>query len=218
MVAIDSSMDVIPAARHETEHTGQIILFALLGSALLATASLVLNGADGWRVASDMVSRFSLLVFVAAMIVEPLARFFPTRTMRALGQERGSLVLAFAATAAASLACIVLPAELGGEALTVPAIAYCVLTGLILVVMLFSGHPATMRFLGAPAWRAMQRIATSYFWLVFTLSLIERLIGPHRPDSWPGFALMLLVAALLLRFADAFWANIRRPALAEKVA
>jgi hypothetical protein len=36
-------------------------------------------------------------------------------------------------------------------------------------------------------------------------------VGPHIPDAWPGFSLLLLTGAFLLRFADAFIARLRSP-------
>lgn len=217
MVAIDSSHDIPATARLETGHTGSIVLFALLGSALLAVASLVMDAdeGNGWLLAAQMVSRFSLLLFVAAMLVEPLGRLIPG--LQSLGRERASLMLAFGAAAVVSLICVTAPAQLGGAEMTVPAAAYCVMTGVILVVMAFTAHPATIPYLSAPVWRALQRVATSYFWVVFVVTGIEHLVGPHRPDSWYGFSLLLLTAALLIRFADSFLQH-RRQHLAGKVA
>jgi len=218
MVALDSSHIAVEVPEG-TAHTGQIVLFSVLISALVAAAALTVGATDGsgWALAAEMVSRLSLLIFVAAMMVEPVARLIPSRATRAAARERHSLILGFAAAAAMSLICTVAPSRLGGEPLTVPTIAYCVLTAGILVVMLFSGHPATMRFLGAPAWRSLQRISTAYFWLAFALTGVSHLIGPHRPDSWHGFSLLLLVSALLIRFADTFFLHLRSR-LAEKVA
>ena len=218
MVAIDSAQD-LPASRlADSGHTATLVMFALLGSALLVTASLLfdLGAGSGWHVAAEMVSRFSLFLFVAAMSVEPLARLLPFAAIRSIGRERASLTLAFAATAGVALLCIVAPSQFGGEPMSAPAIAYCVLTGVILVVMLFSAHPATALGGDAPAWRAVQRISTTYFWVVFALTSIEHLVGPHRPESWNGFAILLLVATLLLRFADSFVAHWRD--MAGKVA
>src|SRR5471030_1460917 len=101
MVAIDSAQD-IPASRPaDSGHTGTIVMFALLGSALLVTASLLfdLGAGSGWHVAAEMVSRFSLFLFAAAMGVEPLSRLLPFAAIRGIGRERASLTLAFAATA-----------------------------------------------------------------------------------------------------------------------
>lgn len=209
MVAIDSTYEaneVTPAGR-----TGAIVLFAFLGSAVLAAASLSVSATPvaGWHLATEMVSRFSLVIFVAAMIVEPIARLIPSAATRALGRARGSLILAFAAASAASLVCVVAPYELSGESLSLPAVAYSGFTAMILVVMLFSAHPSMMRNLGGPAGRAMQRIATTYFWVVFTIAGLEHLIGPHRPDNWYGFSMLLLVAAVLLRFTDTLVAHWR---------
>ncbi|HJW41464.1 MAG TPA: hypothetical protein VJ476_09590 [Rhizomicrobium sp.] len=215
MVALDGSHGA-PGIRGETARTGETLLFALLIAALLAAASLVIGASDGggWALAAEMVSRFSLLVFVAAMAVEPAGRLLRSQPTIAAARERPSLVLAFVAVSAVSLLCVAAPSWLGGEPQSLPSVAYCILTASILAVMLFSAHPGTRRFLGGPAWRAMQRIATSYFWLVFALTGIGRLIGPHRPDYWHGFALLLLVGVLLFRFADTFVTHWR---VAEKV-
>ena len=218
MVALDSS-HVAVEVPGGTTHTGQIVLFSLLGSALVAAAALTIGASagTGWALAAEIVSRFSLLIFVAAMIVEPIARLIPTSATRAAARERHSLVLGFAAASIVSLICVVAPSRLGGEPLAAPAIAYCALTAGILAVMLFSAHPATMRFLGGPAWRSLQRISTAYFWLAFALTAMGHLVGPHRPDNWHGFALLLLVGALLMRFTDTFVLHIRSR-MAEKVA
>lgn len=210
MIAVENT-HIAPEIRGETPHTGQVVLFALLISALIAVTSLMLGAENGygWSQAAEMVARFSLLLFVAAMIVEPVARLLPSRATKAAGRERGNLILGFVAASVVSLVCMVAPSHLGGEPMAAPAIAYCLLTGSILVAMLFSSHPATIRFLGKPAWRTLQRIATTYFWLAFALTGMSHLIGPHRPDDWHGFSLLLLVGALLVRFADTFLAHYR---------
>ncbi len=218
MVALDSS-HIAAEVPGGTTHTGQIVLFSILISALVAAAALTVGASEGtgWPLAAEMVSRLSLLIFIAAMTVEPIARLIPTRATEAAARERHSLILGFAAASAMSLICVAAPAQLGGEPLTAPAVVYCLLTAGILAVMLFSAHPATMRFLGGPAWRSLQRISTAYFWLAFSLTAMGHLVGPHRPDNWHGFALLLLVGALLIRFADTFFQHIRSR-MAEKVA
>ena len=218
MVAIDSSHDLAESRQAAAGHTGTIVMFGLAVAVLLAAASLLVTQdiENGWHVAADMVGRFSLLLFVAAMSVEPLARLIPHAAIKNIGRERASLTLAFVASSGVALMCLIVPSQLGGEAMTAPAIAYCILTGSILAVMLFSTHPATALGGDAPAWRAVQRIATSYFWLVFVLTGIEHLVGPHRPDMWPGFSLLLLTVTLLLRFTDSFVAHWRD--MAGKVA
>lgn len=210
MAMIDNTLVAPRKVRVETTHTGQIVLVALLGSVLLAAGAMFLGQGAGWRDAAEMTFRLSVLLFVAAMVVEPLARLIPAMPMRAIARERGSLILAFAMAAIVSLACILAPAYLGVEKMSAPTIFYTGLTAAILIVMLFSAHPATIRFLGAPAWRTMQRIATAYFWLVFTLTGIDHIVGPHRPDAWYGLSLLLLTGALMIRFIDAFAVKMRR--------
>lgn len=220
MVAIDSTHDIPDRDRTQTGHTGSLVLFALLGSVLLAVASQAYYAADGdaWSMAAQMVSRFSFVLFVAAMSVEPLARLIPFGPIQALGRERASLMLAFACASAVSLLCVAMPSQFAGQSMSAPAVAYVALTGLILAVMLFSTHPATVRRLGAPVSRALQRIATSYFWLVFVVTGLDHIVGPHRPDGWYGFSLLLLTGTLLLRFADSFVAHLRAPRLTGKAA
>jgi hypothetical protein len=207
MVAVDNTCAAAPP-RPETGHTAAIVGFALAGSAVAAMAAPIFSAA-GWGGASGFVSRFSLLLFIAAMVVEPLSRLIPA--LAPIGRERSNLLLAFAGASFASVACLVLPHYIFGEHLTLPAAAYSILTSVIVTVMLFSLHPGTRRRLGAPAWRAMQRVATAYFWTAFVLTGVDQSVGPHIPDAWPGFSLLLLTGAFLLRFADAFIARLRSP-------
>lgn len=205
MVAIDNAMVAPPRT---ASHTTPILAFAMCGAAALAAVSiLTTDGGNGWKSAAETVSRFSLLLFVAAMVVEPLSRLVPA--FAAIGRERTNLMLAFIAASFASIACVAAPYLLFGAALQAPAVAYCLFNGLILTVLLFCVHHETKAILGGPAWRAMQRIATSYFWTAFVLIGIDKTVGPHIPDPWPGFSLLLLTAAFLLRFADAFVQHLR---------
>jgi hypothetical protein len=220
MVALDTaftSSGSVPTA--QAPHTGLIVLFALAASAALAAASFA-TGDDGdrWRDAAEIVSRFSMLLFVAAMVVEPLSRIIRIQGTKAAARERGSLMLAFATAAIVSLVCVVAPSQLGADKMALPAFVYAAVTGGILIVMLFSAHPATKKLLGGPAWRAMQRIATSYFWLVFTLTALDHIVGPNQTDRWWGISLLLLAGAVLVRFADAFLSKLRGAGMTEKAA
>jgi hypothetical protein len=199
------------ALRSEKTHSGEIVLLGLAGATLLVAISL--RSADGvaaWQLAAELTSRFSTLLFIVAMTVEPISRLVPTPTLQDFGRERGGFMLAFGLSAATSLACVAAPYVLGIATPSPPAIIYCTLTSSILAVMLLAGHPATMRMLGAPAWRAMQRIATAYFWIAFTLIGFDHVVGPHRPDHWYGYSLLLLVAAVLIRFGDTLVTHVRR--------
>jgi hypothetical protein len=208
MVVVDSHGAV---ETREKTHTGEIVLLGILGSGVLVATSLAAaDGAAGWQLAAELASRFSLLLFVIAMTVEPIARLARVPTVQALGRERGGFMLAFGLSAGVSLACMSAPYLLKIEAPSAPVIVYCGLTGFILLVTLLAGHPATIRFLGAPAWRALQRVGTAYFWIAFTLIGVDHVVGPHRPNNWYGLSLLLLVAAVLIRFGDTFLTHLRR--------
>jgi hypothetical protein len=214
MVALDSSHD-IPAARARTErpHAGTVALFSVLISALIAVAAMnaVPDGVTPWAYAAEMVSRFALVLFVAAMVVEPVGRLIPIDATGAAARERPSLMFGFAFATAVSLGCLMAPVYFGTEKLAGPVTVYSALTGFIVLVLLSSSHPATKRFLGERAWRTLQRIATAYFWLAYSLILLDKAVGPHRPDNWPGIALLLLVGALLVRFVDTLVTHVRSP-------
>jgi hypothetical protein len=208
MVAVDD-----PGSMPELErrHSGEIVLLGVLGSALLVGTSLrSAAGLEAWQLAAELTLRFSMLLFVIAMTVEPISRLLRAPSVRALGRERGGFMLAFGLAAATSLACVSAPYVLKIAAPSPPALVYCAMTGLILLVLLLASHSATIRILGAPAWRAMQRIATAYFWIAFALIGFDHVIGPHRPDHWYGYCLLLLVAALLVRFGDTLVTHLHR--------
>jgi hypothetical protein len=205
MVALDNAPDHTSAFAIETSSGSRLVLATAAGAALAAAIGYVLGeDGTGWALASDWASRFALLVFVAAMIAEPAGRLIPSHATARLAEARTALLMGFIAAMIVSLGCVLAPWLLGGIALGAPTVVYCVMSAMILTVLLFAIHPGTVRLIGAPSWRALQSVAAAYFWSVFALSAMGRVIGPHRPDMWPGFALLLLTAAVLLRFADAF--------------
>jgi hypothetical protein len=54
-------------------------------------------------------------------------------------------------------------------------------------------------------------VSVVYFWLCYALMGLAHLSHPHRPDGFYGFSLCLMLAALLLRFADRLSSRLRRP-------
>lgn len=182
MDAVDDAHDLPPRAAMETAHTGSIVLGTVLASLVLVVASLIFDTASGWNAASDLVARLSVFLFAAVLVVEPLARLFPSRATQAAARECGALVLAFAAADVLALACLLMP---GGGPLKGPAIVYSLLTGAILAVLLFTSHPAAKRLLGGPAWRSIQGIAFAYFWLVLALQAVDQLMEPDGSVYWP---------------------------------
>jgi hypothetical protein len=134
-----------------------------------------------------------------------------------LVREQAGQRLAFAAIYGVFLLCVTAPYFLSDAHMPLPTAAFSILSAGILAVMLLSAHEGTVRFFGPSAWRTMQGLAAGYFRLVFFLGNLDHMVGPHRPDRFYGFAVSVLLAALLIRFAAAFVErhNIR---LAEKAA
>jgi hypothetical protein len=62
----------------------------------------------------------------------------------------------------------------------------------------------------------MLATAAGYFWLCYALMALARISGPHRPDAWYGFSLVLMVAALLARYAD-HWFGQSRPVASQTI-
>jgi hypothetical protein len=174
---------------------------------LLAAGAFLLRG--GGMIGSGSAARLVLagasLAFIIAYVAMPLSRLFPSATTRALGRERAGLTQAFAGVYAVFLSCITLPYFLTGEAIPLPTLAFAVFSTLILAVMLFG--TSTRRILGSPAGRAMVGLSNAYFWCAFAASDLDHMVGPHQKgifDLFYHFSLILLVLALLVRFADAF--------------
>lgn len=179
-----------------TDRGKVLVILSFLASALLAAGALILTSGDGAHAARELVTRFSSLLFVCSLLAPPLARLVRARPLSALALMSGTLRLSFVATFVFSLACTLMPAAVGGEALPVSAVLYVGLNGLMLLVMLFPANRFATRRMGAASWRAIQHLATAYFWLAF---LVSSLVHVARQDDslvWYGFMLTLLVVAL----------------------
>jgi|KBSMisStaDraftv2_1062788.scaffolds.fasta_scaffold1009980_1 hypothetical protein len=200
MSALEDSTQPANATRTTTRHAQALVLVTLAISLLLGAAAFLVAGvAGGWSAAADLVSRFSVLIFVAALSGEPLAKLFPHLALRAVAREQDGLMFAFIAAFAVSLFCVLIPFAGGLEPFTLPALVYCALNGAILVVMYLSYHPSLVRQMSPPSWRAIRRVATGYFWLAFTLWSVGRLRASQQPDAWYAFSLAVLLAVPLLR-------------------
>lgn len=195
-----------------------IVLVVLGLCVLLAIGALLVTGAsDGWHVAAEQISRFSVLSFVAWLSVEPLAKIFPGKFMRATAAEHDSLLFAFVAAFAMALLCVLVSAVFGVAQLTLAALVYCALNAAVLVVLLLSLSPAAAGMMSGRSWLAMQRVATAYYWLAFTMWDMGRLGTADSGNGWYEFSLSLLLGVLLVRFAGWFVTRQRTRQLAGNV-
>lgn len=178
-----------------------------IATALVGLAGFAAHGFNdnGLRFGSQLTWRFASLVYFAAIIAGPLARLLPWPALKRLLAERSQLIWGFCASFGVFLASLLAP-----NTLTPPSLDHEGLTmGMALFVFFGAGLAIVVAYAAAPqpnlseqARRAILGAGMAYFWLAYTLTGLSHLSGPHRPDGFYGFSLMLMVAALLLRFAD----------------
>jgi len=181
-------------------------LFAGITLAFVAAwVGFLAHGGDmnAARFASNVVLFSASIVFAIYYVAGPIARLFRSDLTRALGAERFALAYGFVGMMGIFLATILMPDYLMGGRLSLPTLAYAGLTAMVCAVFLLSA--GSKRADKSVTLRSLQSLSSGYFWLAFAFTDMDRMVGPHRPDSNPyGISLLLLVIALLVRFADAF--------------
>jgi hypothetical protein len=209
MVAIDTGM-VIPG-RAMPFNSKSLIALAAAATALLAAAAFAWSGFgdNGLRAASAIATRFASLIFFAALAAGPLSRLLPGAMFRAIGAARRDVLLGFCASYAIYVVSVIGPHLLWAEGLTAGMAGFTIFSGIILAALAGASTGWFENRLGRPSQRAILGVAAAYFWLCFVLTGIAHISGPHRPDGYYGFCLSLMVAVLLLRFADSFRAHLR---------
>jgi len=185
-----------------------------IATALVGLAGFAAHGFNdnGLRFGSQLTWRFASLVYFAAIIAGPLARLLPWPGLKRLLAERRQLIWGFCASFGVFLASLLAPntltpPSLDHEGLTM-GMAFFVFFGAGLTIVVAYAAAAQPN-LSEQARRAILGMGMAYFWLAYTLTGLSHLSGPHRPDGFYGFSLMLMVAALLLRFADQMVTNMK---------
>jgi hypothetical protein len=185
-----------------------------VAAALVAVGGFAAHGFNdnGLRFGSQLTWRFASLVYFAAVIAGPLARLLPWPWLKRLLVERRQLMWGFCASFGVFLASLLAPntltpPSLDHEGLTIGMALFVFFGGGLTIVIAYAAAPQPN--LGEQARRAILAVGMAYFWLAYTLTGLSHLSGPHRPDGFYGFSLMLMVAALLLRFADRLMAKVK---------
>lgn len=181
------------------------VLAVLTGGFGIAAGSFT---ADGFRSGSELIWRFTFFVYFAAIVAGPLARLIPWQRWRVVFENRLQLVWGFCASFAVYLASLYMPslfASVGPTGIS----GYDIFGGclILLIACAASGH--AVLFLGEKTRGAILGGGLFCFWLAYALTGLEHISGPHRPDVFYDFSLLLMIAALLLRFADNFAAKVR---------
>jgi hypothetical protein len=207
MAAIESEiLPLAPAFQRGRRKTTLALSGAVLGLAVAIGAFLLHGGdANAARFAATTVFRASGVAFLLFYLAGPISRLIRSRPTVAVARERMGLALAFAAIYAVFLVCAVAPDTLAGASVPLATVTFAVFSALILAVVLAGERAGLADASWRPALRAMETVGVAYFWMAYAVDDLNHLSGPHRPDGYYGVSLSILVAALLVRFADSVW-------------
>lgn len=211
MVALDNHAFSGPAR-------GLKLTLGPLVGAIAGLAVLVVLGAivsrgfseNGFRLGSQLAWRYASFVFVAALAMGPLCRitahFFPAFTPpESLSRK---LVWGFCAAYGVYLLSVFVPNVIQ---LSAGAMLMTMFGSSVVLVMAVTAAPLVR--LGRPpilpdkVRKVLLGTSAVYFWLCYSLMALARISGPHRPDSFYGISLSLMIVALLLRYADRWLAH-----------
>ncbi len=205
MVALEFQASDFAAPALPQRFAGALrVLFVMLTSGILVLAALTIRDASGWGVAADDLWRFSVFAFAAAVIWEPIATLFPRGARAGSGRETGVAVAAFAVTYATYLVFSFAPFWLAKTEPLIGIRVFGLLAATACLVLAISALPRWPGTFGQPLRRGAQVLMLGFFWMSFAICDLDHLYGPHRPDRFFGISVLVLVAALLLRFAASF--------------
>lgn len=212
MVVLDSST-LLPARRKAAPHIpGPLVGMIALGCALLVVGALLAHGfsENGFRLGSRLAWRYGCLVFFAALVAGPICRLLALAWPSLIRHEvlGRKLIWGFCASHGVYLLSILAPHVVP---LSAGATLMLVLGGGMALTMAVAaapmGRPGAAPLIADPARRILMGVAMTWFWLCYGVMALARLSGPHRPDAFYGISLGAMVAALLLRFADRWFAR-----------
>jgi hypothetical protein len=187
-----------------------------LAGALFCVGGFAAHGFrdNGLRLGSELVWRFTCVIYFAAIVAGPLARLIPSETLRHICEERRQLIWGFCASFGVYLASVLMPNTLtppglDRDGITAGMTIFVVFGAVLVIVIAYTASRQAADFLGEKSRRTMLGVGMACFWSSYALTGLAHISGPHRPDAFYGFSLSLMVIALLLRFADRFATRIR---------
>lgn len=216
MVAIENGVVLSKVGRvHFPRLPGWTVI--ALAAALFCLGGFAVRGFsdNGLRLGSELVWRFTCLIYFAAIVAGPLARLIPSKTLRQICEERRQLIWGFCASFGVYLASVLMPNTLtppglDRDGVTAGMSVFVAFGAMLAIVVAYTASRQAAHFLGEKSRGAMLGVGMACFWLSYSLTGLAHISGPHRPDAFYGFSLSLMVIALLLRFADRFAQRIRR--------
>lgn len=185
-----------------------------VAAVLVSLAGFAIHRFDenGLRLGNQFAWRFSALVYFAAIIAGPIGRLVPWQALRRTSKQREQLIWGFCASFGIYLATLIVPNTFaplspGHEGLTLGMALMAIFGTALALVVAYAAAPKPA--LGERSRRAILGVGLVYFWLAYTLADLSHLSGSHRPDRFYGASLVLMLLALLMRFADNFVAKMR---------
>jgi hypothetical protein len=183
-----------------------------LGAVVLVLGAIIARGfaENGFRLGSRLAWRYTFFVFFAALVAPAFCRlanrFFPSFSCPESLERK--LVWGFCASYGVYLLSVFLPNVIhlsGGATLMV------LFGGTVALGMAATAAPlkrlGDRPVIGEKTRRTILGIATIYFWSCYSLMALARISGPHRPDAFYDISLLLMMVALLLCYADRWFAR-----------
>ena len=177
-----------------------------LGAVLLVAGAILSRGfaENGFRLGSQLAWRYTGFVFFAALAVGPVLRILDRfRPGLANPHVSRKLIWGFCASYGVYLLSVFLPNVIQ---LSAGAALMTTFGSLVVVVMALTATPlkrlGEAPLIGEKTRRALLGTAAIYFWSCYGLMALSRISGPHRHDAFYEISLCLMLAALLLRYAD----------------
>jgi len=206
MAAIDGDIRGYAAVLQPGRRKTTLALSGAAAALAVAIVSFLVHGGDqnAARFAALMVFRASSVAFLLYYLATPLAGLVRTGAVLSFARQRTGLALAFVCAYAVFLGCALAPDYLSGAHIALPTLAFSIFSGVILAVVVAGEFAGRVDAEWRPALRAMECVGVAYFWLVYAIDDLDHISGPHRPDYFYNVSLLVLVLALLMRFAGNF--------------
>lgn len=178
-----------------------------ISAAVLVMGAIVLRDftENGFRLGSQLAWRYTSFVFFVALAAGPALRLVG-RTLPTFVPPRNHdlrLVRGFCASYGIYLVSVFLPNVIR---LSAGAVLMLLFGGTVALAMAATTAPVG-RLVGGKTRRVVFGVAAVYFWLCYALMALARLSGPHRPDVFYDISLGLMIAVLLLCYADRWLAR-----------
>lgn len=213
MVALDNNAIFGSARVRRLRFT----LAPLVGAIALVAVALVLGAIiargfaeNGFRLGSQLAWRYTFFVFFAALVAPASCRlanrFFPAFSCpESLARK---LIWGFCASYGVYLLSVFLPhvIRLSAGATLMVLFGGTVATGMALTAAPLK-RLGDRPLIGEMTRRAILGTATVYFWSCYSLMALARISGPHRPDAFYDISLLLMMGALLICYADRWFAR-----------